>query len=205
MRRFDSPRSCRAFTLIELLVVVFIVGILIALLLPAVQTAREASRRAQCLNNLRQIGLALENYSSVAGVYPPGWIDPRGGFGPPLWHWGARLLGFLEQSPIVAGDLLAQYFATRATATVQTTTLAVFLCPSSPRGGLIERSVGGLGPFGFAQFAPSNYVGPVRERDCEPTPFLGPGDPCGRRNCRQRLRWDSTGSRPGCGSVTAAR
>jgi prepilin-type N-terminal cleavage/methylation domain-containing protein/prepilin-type processing-associated H-X9-DG protein len=157
MREFDSPRSRRAFTLIELLVVLFIIGLLIALLLPAVQSAREAARRAQCLNNLKEIGLALENYSSVVGVYPPGWIDPDE---VAVWGWSARLLGFLEQSPLVAGDLLGQYFCTQATATVQTTNLAVFLCPSSPGRWLIERPVpGGLGPFGFTQFAPSNYVG----------------------------------------------
>ena len=150
MREFNSPRSRRAFTLIELLVVVSIVGLLIAMLLPAVQAAREASRRAQCINNLKQIGLALENYSSVFGVYPPGWIDWGSSLDIPAWGWGARLLGFLEQSPLVPGDLLGQYFATQATATVQTTTLAVFLCPSSPGGGLVEIPVGGLAPFGPA-------------------------------------------------------
>jgi prepilin-type N-terminal cleavage/methylation domain-containing protein/prepilin-type processing-associated H-X9-DG protein len=162
MRKLDSPRSRRAFTLIELLVVVLIIGLLIALLLPAVQASREAARRTQCMNNLRQIGLALENYSSAIGVYPPGWISP--GSSPdlsldiPLWGWGARLLGFLEQSPLVAGDLMGQYFATRATETVQLTTLAVFLCPSSPRGGIVDRQQDSFG-FMFAQFAPSNYVG----------------------------------------------
>jgi prepilin-type N-terminal cleavage/methylation domain-containing protein/prepilin-type processing-associated H-X9-DG protein len=165
MREFKSPRARRAFTLIELLVVITIIGILIALILPAVQSAREASRRLQCANNLKQIGLALENYSSVYGAYPPGWVDSQPGFGPPLWGWGARLLGFLEQSPIVADDLLSKYFATRATATVQTTKLSVFLCPSSPGGGLVERSVGGLGPFGFAEFAPSNYVGSAGDKN----------------------------------------
>ncbi len=154
---FDSTRSRRAFTLIELLVVLLIVGLLIALVLPAVQASREAARRTQCMNNLRQIGLALANYSSVVGVYPPGWIDTN-----PVcvWGWGARLLGLLEQSPVIADDLLAQYFATQATATVQTTTLAVFLCPSSPGGGLIDAPFA-AGPtnFMFAQFAPSNYVG----------------------------------------------
>ena len=159
MGEFDSPRSRRAFTLIELLVVVLIVVLLIALLLPAVQASREAARRTQCMNNLRQIGLALANYSSVYGVYPPGWIESGPSLDIPAWGWGARLLGFVEQSPLVAGDLLVQYFATQATATVQTTTLAVFLCPSSPGGGLVERSVGGMGPFAFAHFGPSNYVG----------------------------------------------
>jgi prepilin-type N-terminal cleavage/methylation domain-containing protein len=102
MREFSPRRARRAFTLIELLVVLFIIGLLIALILPAVQASREAARRTQCVNNLRQIGLALENYSSAFGVYPPGWIDTN-----PVcvWGWAARLLGFLEQSPLVAGDL----------------------------------------------------------------------------------------------------
>ena len=160
MREFDPHRDRRAFTLIELLVVILLVGLLIALLLPAVQASREAARRAQCMNNLRQIGLALANYSSAFGVYPPGWIDGGPSLDIPAWGWGARLLGFLEQSPLVPGDFLGQYFATQATATVQTTTLAVFLCPSSPRGGLVDTQFqDGPQSFMFDRFAPSNYVG----------------------------------------------
>jgi prepilin-type processing-associated H-X9-DG protein len=125
-----------------------------------VQAAREAARRTQCMNNLRQIGLALANYSSVYGVYPPGWIEYGPSLDIPAWGWGARLLGFLDQSPLAAGDFLGQYFSTLATATVQTTTLAVFLCPSSPRGGLIDTPFAdGPNNFMFDQFAPSNYVG----------------------------------------------
>src|SRR5690349_11264679 len=88
------------FTLIELLVAVTIIGVLIAILLPAVQSAREAARRAHCVNNLKQIGIALHNYEGALGVLPPGYVSRFTAGGDdtgPGWGWAAMLLPPLEQ------------------------------------------------------------------------------------------------------------
>ena len=93
-------KSRSAFTLVELLVVIAIIGILIALLLPAVQAAREAARRSQCSNNLKQTGLALLTYESAIGSLPPGGLMMKaGGYG---FSWWVRILPYVEQGDSVA-------------------------------------------------------------------------------------------------------
>ncbi len=93
MNRTANSRS--AFTLVELLVVIAIIGVLVALLLPAVQAAREAARRSQCQNNLKQMGLALQMYHDTYEVFPS--ASGGGGTG---WSWSARILPYFEQSNV---------------------------------------------------------------------------------------------------------
>src|SRR3954470_23928311 len=99
----------RGFTLIELLVVIAIIGVLVALLLPAVQAAREAARRSQCVNNLKQIGLGLHGYHDAVGAFPPGYISAQVPGSNPLtggddigagWAWGSMILPQIEQDSL---------------------------------------------------------------------------------------------------------
>jgi prepilin-type N-terminal cleavage/methylation domain-containing protein/prepilin-type processing-associated H-X9-DG protein len=136
-------RRREGFTLIELLVVIAIIGVLIALLLPAVQAAREAARRAQCTNNLKQIGLALHNYHQAVGVFPMG--NARAFEAPGVvTDWGtfsslSMLLPYVEQQQVYNAanfDWNIWYnYGAAINATVWNLKVASFLCPSDPNAG----------------------------------------------------------------------
>ncbi len=124
----------RGFTLIELLVVIAIIAVLIALLLPAVQAAREAARRSQCVNNLKQLGLALANYESSNGCFPPTGSDDPGDGLDNDFSSKARLLPFMEQSTIYNALNQTYYGVSIKNPSTNTTAVCAsintFLCPS---------------------------------------------------------------------------
>ncbi len=141
MRTESDGAGRRGFTLVELLVVIAIIGVLVALLLPAVQAAREAARRLQCSNNLKQLGLAAVNHEAAQGYYPScgwGWNwtgDPDLGFGAAQpGGWTYDLLPYLEQQNLWDQGKGAPDAQKRAAASkVLGTPLAMFICPSRRR------------------------------------------------------------------------
>lgn len=144
-----STNAVRAFTLVELLVVIAIIGILVALLLPAVQSAREAARRSHCANNFRQVGLAMHTYHDAIGTFPPShiiWVQtqrstcgPRPNNG--TWYgfgWGVLILPYMEQTAVweqFDPGVQLSVASTLPNFRVAATRLGTYLCPSDPQQG----------------------------------------------------------------------
>jgi len=160
-------RSRRGFTLIELLVVIAIIGVLIALLLPAVQAAREAARRSQCTNNLKQLGIALHNYHDTVGSFPTSFWRATPDYSV-IGRWGhswvTMTLPFMEQGPVynsvnfsmgASGGPGDQHTASNHTGLM--TVIGTLMCPSDPSPNIspLQRVDTGVG-YNFATRAPLN-------------------------------------------------
>jgi len=175
--RSQRTKKASGFTLIELLVVIAIIAVLIALLLPAVQQAREAARRSQCKNNLKQIGLAIHNYQSTTSMIPPLFVtlnntQEDASFDTilpssrkdtthfPSWGWSAFLLPYLDQSTLYqkGGIGGADYIAMHPE--VYRTPLSVFMCPTDIAKSVPKESIWGSRTNGGGTYAAakSNYV-----------------------------------------------
>jgi len=162
------------FTLVELLVVIAIIGILVGLLLPAVQAAREAARRMQCSNNMRQMGLALHNYEAAHRVFPPGFISrvtgpwPGGGNTPvpeagPGWSFFALMLPQMEQSSLHNSINFSLPITATANQAARSTRISTYQCPSDAWNESVTVWPTSIG---ITDLAHTSYVG-----------CLGGGDP----------------------------
>ena len=183
-------RSRPGFTLIELLVVIAIIAVLIALLLPAVQQAREAARRTQCRNNLKQLGLALHNYHDSFGLFPPGYVDRNGNpnITPdndqgPGWGWSAFLLPYMDQNPVYNQINFSVGVGLGSNAQISQLPLNMFQCPSDPLQQAFSVYDVSLGT-PITTVAHSNYVACNGWMECfigaggnpQPDPSAGPDE-----------------------------
>jgi prepilin-type N-terminal cleavage/methylation domain-containing protein len=160
MRRSKSATPATGFTLVELLVVIAIIGLLVAMLLPAVQAARESARRTSCINNLRQIGAAIHLYNDAHQAFPPGGISP----GPccsveSYTSWTIQILPFLEQRAVY--DLYSQLETneSRANKAVREAFISVYSCPSDIRRNALDLPNSGPGNAMKLPYMPGSYRG----------------------------------------------
>lgn len=196
-------RAKRGFTLIELLVVIAIIAVLIALLLPAVQQAREAARRSQCKNNLKQIGLSMHGYHETCNVLPPGYGGVPNSNQGNLWGWGTMLLPYLDQATVYNtlsqatggtsplggagvgfGGIMTSF---PANVTVQTN-LPVYRCPSDTGSNLVTFPINGSQAGTTFVFGRSNYPAVSGTRIDTPPTGLALTDGAFTENSRTRFR-----------------
>lgn len=156
---------CKGFTLVELLVVIAIIGILIALLLPAVQSARESARRTQCISNLRQLSIGLLNYESGHGTFPNGFEYQEGSdpaeiidFGP---NWAVLLLPFIEQQTVYDQFDFSSDISDRVNEVPRSTRLSTMLCPSDGERNTPLMILGRRGLWARGNYAANAGNGPL--------------------------------------------
>ena len=172
-----TTHNRRGFTLIELMVVITILGVLVALLLPAVQSAREAARRMQCVNNLKQLGLAVQNYSGVNGALPPAAATG------PEWSnnfsMKARVLPFMERASLFDALNTSFFQESAQNATTLTTIVETFLCPADGNLPCGTYAVGGSGArqIGYTSYPNNLGTTPTNNggRYDGPAYFMGAG------------------------------
>jgi prepilin-type N-terminal cleavage/methylation domain-containing protein len=184
------PSRRRAFTLVELMVVIGIVGLLIGMLLPAIQAAREAARRTQCQNNLRQIGIALQAHLTARQFWPSGWIANDPTSDRPGWSWTAQLLAYLEETTTVlrSSNDFARPLEDPSFDALRQHSLPLYLCPSDGADLLVTLpAVSGPGirshaavvappaPTSLLTVARANYFGVYGTRPIEDAPDAGNG------------------------------
>jgi len=175
--RLSPAHRRRGFTLIELLVVIAIIAVLVALLLPAVQQAREAARRSQCKNNLKQIGLALHSYEEIHRSLPPGWIGVSPTRQPSVegdnaFAWGTMILPMMEQESFFQELDTRTSIMSPVNAAPIARPLTAFVCPSDSAGPTWDLLQEGSTTV-LATLATANYVGNWGTLEIESTCFPG--------------------------------
>ncbi len=191
----STPRGS-GFTLIELLVVIAIIGVLIALILPAVSSARESARRAQCLNNLKQLGLAVQSYLTAANVLPAQTLDnvipPNGTGGKLQWFtsWTASILPHMEQQSLYSAinfsvpmlEFSAPIYGANTTAAL--VSIQTLLCPSE--------SLTKSPSFMISATSPTGYTGQTRCLELR-RQLWRPGDAQGVQRRDRSSQWQQLG------------